>query len=97
MITNLKTDLRSRRSRPSPIGIGERRPRLSWQYSSDERGDAQAAYIVEILQGGTVFWSSGEVACDASFKIFLAGIRSEFLRTVGDLGGGALFNGLFLA
>lgn len=64
MITNLKTDLRSRRSRLAPIGIGERRPRLSWQYSSDERGDAQAAYIVEILQGGTVFWSSGEVACD---------------------------------
>lgn len=62
MITDLKTDLRSRTSRPSPIGIGERRPRLSWQFQSDVPGDAQVAYIVEILQIGTVLWSSGEVA-----------------------------------
>lgn len=60
MITNLKTDLRLRTSRPAPVGIGEKRPRLSWQFTGNEPSDSQAAYVVEILQGGTVIWSSGE-------------------------------------
>lgn len=65
MITNLKTDLRSRTSRLAPIGIGERRPRLSWQYVSNEPSDGQAAYVAEIIQGGAVLWSSGEVASES--------------------------------
>jgi alpha-L-rhamnosidase len=51
----------------TPLGIDERRPRLSWKLSSPRRGDAQGAYRVLValdpddLDVGRWLWDSGRV------------------------------------
>jgi alpha-L-rhamnosidase len=51
--------------REEPLGLGERRPRLSWRLACDRRGSAQSAYRItaaqraEDLDGGRLLWDSG--------------------------------------
>ncbi|RPI26916.1 MAG: alpha-L-rhamnosidase [Acidobacteria bacterium] len=57
----------------NPLGIDARKPRLSWQLESDDRGIVQAAYQIRVarsetgLQNNTdMIWDSGRVNSDES-------------------------------
>jgi len=56
--------------RAAPLGIDERRPRLSWKLRSASDGDAQTAYRIRVarrqsdLEGGDLLWDSGVVTSD---------------------------------
>jgi alpha-L-rhamnosidase len=53
--------------RETPLGLGERRPRLSWKLAAEQRGQAQSAYRVQVatrrtdLDRGEPAWDSGWV------------------------------------
>lgn len=81
-VQNLRTEYLE-----NPLGIDERRPRLSWQVASccpgstsEGRGVMQLAYQVQVardaaaLARGDLLWDSGEVASDA-ISTRLAGPR----------------------
>ena len=57
-----------------PMGLDEARPRFSWQMRSEERGAAQAAYRLYLVdeQGQTV-WDSGRVEGTISLAVPYAG------------------------
>ena len=62
----------------NPLGIDERRPRLSWQIEASRRNVIQGAYQVQVAQTaqfaeGTVLWDSGKVASDRSLSIAYGG------------------------
>ena len=64
----------------NPLGIDERKPRLSWALTSDERGQRQTAYRVlvastpEILAAGRGdLWDSGKVDSDQTTHVEYAG------------------------
>jgi alpha-L-rhamnosidase len=64
----------------NPLGIDERRPRLSWLLESDRRGARQVAYQIRVagsrdaLERGTGdFWDSGRVLSDETTQIEYAG------------------------
>jgi alpha-L-rhamnosidase len=42
-----------------PLGIGERRPRLSWRLTSPRQGDAQTAYRITVSADESEVWDSG--------------------------------------
>ena len=45
-----------------PRGLGERKPRLSWQLRSTARGVTQSAYQIRVTRsGGALLWDSGPV------------------------------------
>lgn len=57
----------------NPLGIGVRKPRLSWQLHAGARGVAQSAYQVRVSRseqglraGRDLVWDSGRVASDES-------------------------------
>src|SRR5207237_7754333 len=53
-----------------PLGIGERRPRLSWKIATDVPGWRQAGYELELLdEDGRLAWSSGRVASEQSVLV----------------------------
>ncbi|MGB7849227.1 MAG: family 78 glycoside hydrolase catalytic domain, partial [Candidatus Acidiferrum sp.] len=62
-----------------PVGIDVRRPRLSWELESTERGVMQTSYEVQVarsqgdLAKGKVVWQSGKVESDASIQVQYAG------------------------
>ena len=56
-----------------PLGIGERRPRVSWKVTTDVAGWTQSAYEIEV---GT--WSSGRVE---SAESVLVGWEAPELRS----------------
>jgi alpha-L-rhamnosidase len=71
VVTNLKCEYRS-----SPLGIGVRQPRLSWQLASDRRGAAQTAYqlraagdAADLAAGRNLLRDSGQVASDQSILV----------------------------
>ena len=46
-----------------PVGIGERRPLLSWEVSdASRRGVTQSAYEIRVKSGGRTVWRTGKVA-----------------------------------
>ena len=54
--------------RETPLGLGVKRPRLSWRLACERRGAAQGAYRITVarrpedLDGGPPVWDSGRVA-----------------------------------
>ena len=65
----------------NPIGLDERRPRLSWQVSSQRRSAQQTAYQILVGQNpliatgptAEVWWDTGKVLSDNSLHIPYAG------------------------
>jgi alpha-L-rhamnosidase len=59
----------------NPLGIDVRRPRLSWQLESDQRGTRQTAYRIlaasseTALSGGSLLWDSGKLMSNQSTHI----------------------------
>src|SRR5277367_2218701 len=66
-----------------PMGIDVRRPRLSWELKSAERGVAQTSYEVRVagseaeLAKGKLIWNSGTQKSDASIQVEYAGPAVE--------------------
>jgi alpha-L-rhamnosidase len=62
-----------------PVGIDVRKPRLSWELVSGEKGVLQTSYEVRVaaseaeLAKGKVIWDSGTQASDASIQVEYAG------------------------
>src|SRR5437762_10285407 len=67
-------------------GIDVRRPRLSWQLESAERGVAQSSYEVRVaaseadLAKGKALWQSGKQASDTSVQVEYEGPALESAR-----------------
>jgi alpha-L-rhamnosidase len=64
----------------NPLGLGERRPRLSWVLESETRGQKQTAYRVqvaasqaELLAEGSELWDSGRVESGQSTQVVYGG------------------------
>ena len=66
-----------------PLGIDVRKPRLSWELASEDRGVIQTSYEVRVagtetdLAKGKEIWSSGKVTSDASNQVEYAGPALE--------------------
>ncbi len=66
-----------------PMGIDVRKPRLSWELASAEKGVLQTNYEVRVaasepeLSKGKVIWGSGKQASDQSIQIEYAGPALE--------------------
>jgi len=66
-----------------PVGIDVRKPRLSWQLESSERGVAQTSYEVRVagseeqLAKGKPIWGSGKQTSDASIQMEYGGPALE--------------------
>jgi alpha-L-rhamnosidase len=62
-----------------PLGIDVRKPRLSWELVSAEKGVVQASYEVRVagseadLTKGKLIWDSGKQASDASIQVEYGG------------------------
>lgn len=62
-----------------PVGIDTLEPRLSWVLSSEERGEDQSAYQVQVavspeaLKNGKFLWDSGKVISDQSLNVVYKG------------------------
>ncbi|XID92755.1 family 78 glycoside hydrolase catalytic domain [Paenibacillaceae bacterium WGS1546] len=66
--------------RVNPIGIGVRRPRISWRLEADGRSIMQSAYEIEVAADPDFFrplWHSGKVETDRSIHIELNGLAIE--------------------
>ena len=65
-VTNLRCEYKV-----DPLGIDARKPRLSWELASSEKGVMQTSYEVRVaaseaeLAKGEVIWESGKQASDA--------------------------------
>lgn len=73
------TDLRCE-YRVNPLGIEELKPRLSWAVRSEQRGQKQTAYQIQVagseeklLAGTPDLWDSGKVRSDATSQIAYGG------------------------
>ncbi|MCT9075654.1 alpha-L-rhamnosidase [Streptomyces fulvoviolaceus] len=67
-----------------PLGIGERRPRLSWRTGTDRPGWWQSAYEIELVDGsGTLTGGTGRVASDESVLVPWPGPELESRIRVG--------------
>jgi len=69
-----------------PAGIDVRKPRLSWQLESPERGVTQSSYEVRVagseeqLAKGKPIWGSGKQTSDASIQVEYEGPALESAR-----------------
>jgi len=52
-----------------PLGIGVRRPRLSWVLASTRRGVAQSAYQIRVVDEQGELWDSGKVSSGQSIHV----------------------------
>jgi alpha-L-rhamnosidase len=66
--------------RTTPLGIGERRPRLAWKLASDVQGERPSAYRVEVAErhaelasGRQLLWDTGRVPAGDDVGIEYAG------------------------
>ena len=57
----------------NPVGIDERRPRLSWRMESDIRGQRQTAYRIVVSDGSGKLWDTGRVESGQSTQVEYAG------------------------
>lgn len=53
----------------NPIGIDSRKPRLSWNLVSEQRGARQSAYQIFVELGERLVWDSGRVGSDQSIQV----------------------------
>src|SRR5215471_19414115 len=66
-----------------PLGIDVKKPRLSWELVSAERGVLQTSYEIRVgasemdLAKGKLLWDSGEQSSDASIQVEYAGPALE--------------------
>lgn len=70
-IVNLKTEYKT-----NPLGIGTLKPRLSWEFLSEQRSTMQMAYQLKfasekeyLLQDNNLLWDSGKIQSDHSVHI----------------------------
>lgn len=73
------TDLRCEYRR-NPIGIGEKRPRISWKLDSEERAVAQTAYEIEVAEDerfSLLLWQSGQQTFSHSVHVELEHFEGE--------------------
>lgn len=67
----------------NPLGIDVRKPRLSWELVSTERGELQTGYEIRVaaseteLAKGKMIWESGKQTSDASNQVEYAGPALE--------------------
>jgi alpha-L-rhamnosidase len=64
----------------NPLGVDASRPRLSWQLTSNERGQKQTAYQIlvagseeKLRRGVGDLWDSGKIAADETAQIYYEG------------------------
>ncbi len=60
----------------SPVGIGERHPRISWQIISDQRGIVQTEYHIQLSVEDTfydVLWDTGVIQSEQSIHVEYTG------------------------
>ncbi|MGH9743108.1 MAG: glycoside hydrolase family 78 protein [Candidatus Acidiferrum sp.] len=80
------TDLRCE-YKADPMGIDVKKPRLSWELVSAERGEMQTSYEVRVaasekeLAKGKLVWDSGKQESDASIQVVYGGPALESERT----------------
>lgn len=66
-----------------PLGIDVKKPRLSWEITSPEKGVLQTSYEVRVarseveLSKGKVIWDSGKQESDASIQVVYGGPAPE--------------------
>jgi alpha-L-rhamnosidase len=71
----------------NPLGIDVRKPRLSWELASPERGTVQTSYEVRVaasegeLAKGKLIWDSGKQSSDASIQVEYGGPALESRKT----------------
>ncbi|HTQ60931.1 MAG TPA: glycoside hydrolase family 78 protein [Candidatus Solibacter sp.] len=79
------TDLRCE-YKVDPMGIDVKKPRLSWELESAERGTTQTSYEVRVaasekeLAKGKLIWDSGKQESDASIQVEYGGLALESER-----------------
>lgn len=62
--------------RDNPIGLGEQRPRFSWQLKSDQESVLQETYQIQVSQEvdfQSIFWDSKQVKSDNSIGVVYEG------------------------
>src|SRR5919204_2436549 len=66
--------------RTTPLGIGERRPRLAWKLASDAQGERPGAYRVQVAErhadlasGRQLLWDTGRVPAGDDVGVEYAG------------------------
>ncbi len=80
-VKNLRCEYKS-----DPLGIDVRKPRLSWELVSTERGVLQTSYEIRVaaseaeLAKGKVIWESGKQSSDASIQVEYGGPALESRR-----------------
>src|SRR6476661_468823 len=80
-VTNLRCEYKV-----DPLGIDVRKPRLSWELVSAEKGVMQTSYEVRVaaseaeLAREKVIWESGKQASDASIQVEYGGPAVESAR-----------------
>ena len=57
----------------TPLALEDAAPVFSWELQAERTGTAQAAYQLQVLQGGTPVWDSGRVDSDETLHIPYAG------------------------
>lgn len=63
----------------NPVGIGVKRPRISWKLKSDRRAVVQGAFEIEVASDeafAAIVWRSGKVNSDRSAHVELDGLES---------------------
>ncbi len=77
-VRNLRCEYKS-----DPLGIDVRKPRLSWELASTERGVLQTSYEIRVavseadLTKGKFMWESGKQSLDASIQVEYGGPALE--------------------
>jgi len=77
-VRNLRCEYKS-----DPLGIDVRKPRLSWELASTERGVLQTSYEIRVavseadLTKGKFMWESGKQSSDASIQVEYGGPAPE--------------------
>jgi len=77
-VKNLRCEYKS-----DPLGIDVRKPRLSWELTSTERGVLQTSYEIRVaaseteLAKGKTLWESGKQSSDASNQVEYSGPAFE--------------------
>jgi alpha-L-rhamnosidase len=53
----------------NPLGIDVVQPRLSWKLASEQRGVAQSAYQIQVMDTSDVLWETGKVLSHQSIHV----------------------------
>ena len=61
----------------NPIGMDTRKPRFSWKLESEQTDTMQAAYQLQVISEGKMFWDSGYQKSDRSVLVEYDGLPLE--------------------